>query len=359
MEETERIKQALKEMISLPGISGYETPEADKIEEIWRPLTDEMMRSKAGSLYGVKKGSITKSGGKGKKVLIAVHMDGIGMVVHKIVKEFIYFAEIGGIDPRILPGQFVTIHAKDGDIRGLIAQPGDNVLSKSFAKKPIPMEELVIDTGFDEKEVAKRIRVGDIISFANPPVEMPDDCVAGHSLDNRASAAALTQCLVELQRYQHQWDVYAAATVQEEVSFLGGKTAPYDIQPDIAIAVDVTFASGPNSSDWRTKALESGPSIGKGMNIHPALFTAFESLAKELEIPYTTDFSPSMSGTDGDPMQVAVGGFPTLVISIPLRYMHTPVEVISMKDIMRTGRLLSAFIARLDDNFMKKLEWEA
>lgn len=357
MNDINEIKSSLKDLISLPGISGHEEPIAQAVSDLWRPYADEVIKSKIGNIYACQKGTGDPDG-KHRRVAIAVHMDGIGMIVHSIKGEFLTFAPVGGFDPRILPGQFVTVHAKGGDIPGLIVQPAANLTKSHDGSKPVPMDELLIDLGLDTESVREKVSVGDTISYANAPVDIPDDCVAGHSLDNRASVAALTVCLKELQKIRHQWDVYAVGTVQEETSFLGGATAPYDIRPDVCIAVDVTFAKGPGSTDWRTVPLESGASLGFGMNIHPKLYEICKDICEERDIPYTSDMLPGMSGTDGDPMQISSGGYPTMVISIPLRYMHTPVEIISMKDVMHVGHLLALLIASMDENFMDKLAWE-
>ncbi len=358
MDEKAKTKEFLKKIISLPGISGHETAVSDVIAEEWRPYTDEVKVSPVGNLYGIKKGSETKSGRTGKRLMMAVHMDGIGMTVIKISGEILYFAPIGGFDPRILPGQRVAVHAGEGDIPGIIVQLAPHLLSEPFDGKPVPLDQLVIDTGLDSETVSRKIRVGDIISYATVPQDLPTDCIAGHSLDNRASVAAVTQCLSELQRFNHAWDVYAVGTVQEETAFLGGHTSPMDIKPDLAIAIDVTFATGPGASGWETAPLESGVVIGYGANLHPALFAEIKQLCQQLDIPHTLSPQPLMSGTDADPIQITGAGVPTILLSIPLRYMHTPVEIISMKDVMRTGHLMAEFIARLEPEFTEKIIWE-
>lgn len=358
MEEKTKIKEFLCEIISLPGISGYETPVTNAIAKAWEPFVDEVKVSKIGNLYGIKRGSPSKDGKPNKRLMLAVHMDGIGMVIAKISGELLYFAPIGGFDPRILPGQFVNIHSQKGDFPGIIVQLAPNLLSESYEGKPVPLDQLVIDTGLEEKMVKETFRVGDIISYANLPQELPTDCIAGHSLDNRASVAAVTQCLTELQHMRHSWDVFAVGTTQEETAFLGGATSPFDILPDLAIVIDVTFAKGPGADGWRTVALESGVSIGYGANLHPMLFAEIKQLCEQLDIPYTLSPQPLMSGTDADPIQITGAGVPTILLSIPLRYMHTPVEIISIKDVMRTGHLMAEFIARLSPDFTEKIVWE-
>ncbi len=357
MQNDQKEKELLFRLCSLPGISGYETPIAESVRDVWSELADETSISKLGNLYALKKTDLPMKGKPGK-VLFAAHMDGIGMMVSEIIGEFIRFVPVGGIDPRILPGQFVDIHTKTGPIRGLVVIPGNNLTKEKYGTSPVPICELLIDTGYTAGDLKKIVRVGDIISYANDPVELQDECVSAHNLDNRCSIAALTYCLRELRTIRHKWDVYTVGTVLEEENFGGGYTAPFDIRPDIAVAVDVTFATGPGSKDWNTHPLESGACLSFGMNIHPGLYQMCKELCEAENIPYTTLISPRMSGTDACPMQVTAMGFPTMVIGIPLRYMHTANEIISMKDVRYVGKLLAAFVRSLDENTMDRLKWE-
>lgn len=356
MGQEPKLQDFLKELISLPGISGYETPVSQAIAAFWKNYSDEIRISNVGNLYGIKKG-LAKRGAKPRRIILAAHMDGIGMVVERIHGEMLYFAPIGGFDPRILPNQQVWIHTRTEAIPGVIVQLAPHLLSKPYTDKPVPLQELVIDTGLEAEELKTRVQVGDIVSYANLPIDLPGDCIAGHSLDNRASVAAVTQTLMELQRFNHSWDVVAVGTTQEETTFLS-HTVVNDLQPDLAIAIDVTFAAGPGVDGWRVKPLSSGPSIGFGSNFHPKLISELIAVCDALGIPYTKDWLPQRSGTDAEPIQNACGGVPTALISIPLRYMHTPIEVISMKDVLQVGHLMAEFIARLDENFMDKIVWE-
>jgi putative aminopeptidase FrvX len=187
---------------------------------------------------------------------------------------------------------------------------------------------------------------------------MSAETLSGHSLDNRASVAALTVCLEELQSRPHVWDVWAVASSQEEVGTLGAAGSTFELNPTLALVVDVTFAKGPGASDWGTFPLGKGPTIAMGPNMHPALHKAMKELADKLEIPYALEYTPDHSGTDGWATQVAAEGIPTMVVGIPLRYMHTPVEVVALKDIQRAGRLLAEFIAGLGADFMEQIRWE-
>ncbi len=343
----------LKELISTPGLSGFESSVAKIIKERWMPLTDEINQSTLGSLHGLKRGT-----GKKRSIMIATHMDAIGLIVSKVKGEFLHVANLGGVDIRVLPGQAVTVHAENGDLPGVIVQPPAHLLPEGEVKEAIALKHLLIDLGLSARQVAQKVQIGDTISFATEPTEMSGSLLAGHSLDNRASVVALTLCLEELQSREHVWDVWAAATVQEEIGHMGAGTSAFQIRPNVAIAVDVTFAKGPGAGGWEAFELGSGPTLGWGSVNHPFLYEQFKELAGKLEMPIGTEILPGRSGTDGDDLQIAAEGIPTLVISIPIRYMHTPVEMIATKDIQRTARLLSEFITMLDEDFLEKIVWD-
>jgi len=354
----------LKSIISVSGVSGHEAPVAKLIEEKWHPLVDQVETSRVGSLYGLKKGaSSTLSAGKGKRpaVMIAAHMDAIGMRVTKVVDGFLHLTSVGGIDVRVLPGTPVTVHASSGEeLFGVIAMPSARLLPESVKSgEVLEINYLLVDTGLLPREVEKKVKVGDLVSFANEPMELAGEVISGHTLDNRASVAALTVCLEELQSKPHVWDVWAVATVQEETSFLGAYTSAFEIRPQIAIAVDGTFAKGPGANGWQTHTMGKGVGICLGPNIHPYLHKKLTELADRLEIPWFMDVTAAHSGTDAYPMQVTAEGIPTALLEYPLRYMHTPVEAVAVKDIQRVGRLLAEFIVSLDENFVETITWDA
>ncbi len=344
----------LKELISIPGLSGHEEPARRMIAEAWEPLVDELSTSRIGSLHALKRGV----GAEPRRgLLIAAHMDAIGLMVKGIAGEFLRLAEVGSIDERVLPGQLVIVHGRK-DLPGVIVQPPSFLLPPENNNGPVYLENMLVDTGLEAAELARQVRLGDLVSFAQSPFELRNEILVGHSLDNRASVAALTECLQELRTRQNHWDVWAVATVQEEETLGGAATSTFQLRPALGVALDVTFASGPGTPSHKTFEMGKGIVLFQGPNIHPGLFTAFKDLAELLEIPYKVEVTGARSGTDAFSMQVAADGIPTMVIGIPLRYMHTPVEMIAIKDIARAGRLLAEFAARLDDTIMEKLSFE-
>lgn len=344
----------MKILVSTSGLSGYEDPVREKIRLVWEPLTDEIHVSRMGSLHGLKRGA---GAPPRNSILIAAHMDAIGLMVTGVIDGYLRVAEIGGIDARVLPGHAVTIHGRQ-ELKGVIVSPNRNLLPDNLDGKAVPLEYLLVDVGMAPEFVNENVRVGDLISFAQPPVTLGKEFLAGHSLDNRASVAALTGSLSLLNGRQCEWDVWAVATVQEEETFAGAYTSTFELRPSIAVAIDVTHGAGPGLPEHKTAPFGEGPVLGWGPNIHPALYKAIRDLAEELEIPHEKEPLPRHSGTDAYAIQVTGAGIPTMVVSIPLRYMHTPVEMVSIKDVERCSRLLAEFICSLDGEFMEKLSWE-
>ena len=354
----------LKSLISVSGLSCHEAPVAKLIEEKWRALVDETSISRVGSLHGLKKGAgkgavLSKSKGKRPSIMIATHMDSIGMMVSRLEDGFLHITNVGGIDIRVLPGAQVTVHANSGeDLPAVIAMPPARFLPESEGEGVVAIKHLLVDTGLIQREVEKKVRVGDLVSFANEPIELAGDILSGHTMDNRASVTALTVCLEELQNKSHLWDVWAVATVQEEVGLLGAYSSAFQLRPQVAIAVDGTFAKGPGANDWQTHTLGKGVGLCIGPNMHPFMHTKLKELADKLEISWFLDVTPTDSGTDAYAMQTTMEGIPTALVEFPIRYMHTPVESVSIKDIQRTGRLLAEFIASLEADFVDTIVWE-
>lgn len=344
----------LKSLITTSGLSGHEAVVRSLVEDAWRPLADELSVSRLGSLHALKRGSGEEPR---RSILLSAHMDAIGLMVTTVTDGFLRVTEIGGLDHRVLPGQLVTVHGRE-DLPGVIVQPPARLLPDEAQSGPVELKYLLVDTGLPPKEVARLVRPGDLVSFAQEPLEMQGDLLAGHSLDNRASVAAVTQCLSELGGRAHTWDVWAVASSQEEETLGGARTSAFQLRPDLAVAIDVTWGKGPGTPDHKAFPIGKGPTLIWGPNIHPGVHKAFKELAEQLEIPHQFEVTAAHSGTDAIALQVAAEGIPSMVVGLPLRYMHTPVEVIALKDIARAGHLLAEFIALLDDDFMDNLSWD-
>lgn len=337
-------KKLLFKLSSSSGISGSEYKLHSILEEYFMGYSDEMKTGKLGDFVAVKKGS----GNNNFKIMIAAHADEIGLIVKEIDdRGFIYFTKVAGVDAKTLPAQEVIIHGKE-DVYGVIGAKPPHVLTQEDIKKAINMEDMLIDIGMTKDEACKVINVGDFITVKRECKELLGEYITGKALDNRAGICTMLECAKELQRVNHSADVYFVATTMEEFGHLGVRTMAYDINPDIGIAVDVTFGDKYADSDIPSEC-GKGVELTVGPNFHPELIDKLMRVADEYNIPYTVGVAPGSSGTDAWDIQVSREGIPTLLISIPLRYMHTSTEVINYKDIKKAGRLMALFIASIKD----------
>jgi endoglucanase len=285
-------------------------------------------------------------------------MDAIGLMVSGIEDGLLRVTNIGGIDNRILPGLTVTIHAESGDMPGLVILPPAHTLPDSQRSSTVERKYLFVDTGLLPPEVERKVQIGDLVTFAYPAIDLGSGYLSAPAMDNRASVAVLTEALQILQRRVHSWDLWAAATVQEEVGLFGAATSGFDLRPDLAIVIDVTFGAAPGSPGHETIEMDKGPSFDIGPSTHPKLYQAFIDYAEKHEIPFNRYAYPRGSGTDADKLQISAEGVITMILSVPIRYMHTPVEMVQVRDIQRTARLVAGFIEQLEDDFLTTLAWD-
>jgi len=345
-------KEFLLEIVSMNGVSGFEQPVQDAVEKHCSHLVDETRRDALGNLIMLKKGC----GQDRPRVMLAAHVDEIGLMVTRVDERgFINFTAVGGVDQRTLPGQEVVIHGM-ADVLGVIGQKPPHLMSPKEREKTVPMHELYIDTGLSAERLKGRVNPGDPITLRRKPTEM-QGLITGKAMDDRAGTAVLFETLKELRRMKHWVDVYAVSTTQEEVSLGGAITSTYGIMPDLGIAVDVTHGDMQGVPEHKTYALDKGPVITQGGNIHPAIYQALLKVAQDRSLPYQTEVAPGPTGTDAWAMQISRAGVPTGLVSIPLRYMHTSVETLALKDVINAGRLLAYFVASIDTDFMEGLKW--
>ena len=341
-------KEHLKRLVETHAPSGYEAPVADLLRAEWAELVDEFDSDRLGSLIGVKRGS--GSAPPRRKIMLAAHMDEIALMARQIEDGFIYTHRVSGIDSRVMLAQTVLVHGAP-PLPGVIATRPPHLQTAADRKRYPPIDELVVDVGLPAAEVEELVRIGDLITVDGPLLELKGRKVAAKAMDDRACIAVITTCLELLRGMRHSWDVYAAATVQEEVGLRGATTAANHIEPDCAIALDVGFAAQPGVSTGAGK-LGDGPQLGIGANFHPKMVERLKAVADYHDIKWQSDIMPGRSGTDAWAIQVSREGVPTALLSIPLRNMHSPVETLDLKDIERCGRLLAHFICALDEDFV-------
>jgi endoglucanase len=346
-------KEFLKKLSEASGVSGYEAPVRELVREEFLQYTQELRVDPMGSLIACKRGEPNGAGPR-RSIMLAGHMDEIGLLVTKLEKGFLRFGTVGGFDLRVLLGQEVVVHGKK-DLPGVIGTRPPHVLSAEEQEHILPLDKLFIDVGLSPEELAQWVRVGDIITIQRGFTELSNNLVSGKAFDDRAAVACIANCLQHLTTLRHTWDVYAVATVQEEVGLKGALTSAFGIAPDVGIAIDVGHGNMLGVPEVDTVNVGGGPALAIGPNIHPTMYSRLVDVAKANEISYQPDAIPGRSGTDAWAMQVAREGMPTALISIPLRYMHTSVETISLKDVERIGRLLALFISGLNEEFARDI----
>lgn len=285
-----------------------------------------------------------KGNGKGKIMLMA-HADEIFMVVTHIDKNGFVEFKANGFDPKVLVSQEVIIHGNEKTV-GIVGVKPPHLFTEDDRKVAIKIEDLRIDTGYTDENLRKRIKVGDFITVKREFVELLNDNVSGKALDDRASIAILYSCAKELENIKHDLDVYFVCSAQEEVGHRGAKVASFGVRPDIGVAIDVGFDNSFLGDEDSMSSLGDGPMISIGPNIHPKLRNYVVDIAREYNIPYGVEVCPGNTGTDAWDIQIAADGIPTLLFSLPQRYMHTSVEVVNMNDIKFSGRLLAKVIEK-------------
>jgi putative aminopeptidase FrvX len=340
-----QVPQLLDKLLRAAAPSGYEAPAA----AIWREEASFATLSSDGL------GSSIARIGEGAPLLAVVgHIDEIGLVVtHVDEKGFLWFAPVGGWDPQILVGQRVEVQSKDGPVPGVVGRKPIHLLEADQRKKVVELKGLHIDVGAaDREEAAGLVRVGDPVVIAAEPSRLAGDRLVSRAMDNRLGAYVALESLRRCEeRGQLHGSFAAVAAVQEEIGLFGARTSAFELRPDLAVAVDVTHATdapGVDEKEVGSHPLGSGPAIGRGSTLSPKVFELLVETAEEAGIEYTVSASGRGTSTDADVIQISRSGIPTGLVSIPLRYMHSPVELVDLGDVEATVELLAAFAARLD-----------
>jgi putative aminopeptidase FrvX len=357
IKEDESLKEFLAELMEIPGVSGYEEEAARRIAHEFSKLCDEVQTDSFFNVYGIKKGSAAFEAGDSPKVMLAAHMDEIALMVSRIDENgFLRFTNIGGVDSRILLAQEVTVHGRE-KLYGIVATVPPHLQEADDAQKVMKMQDMCIDVGMRPEKVMKLVRVGDLITFRSPLVSMQGSMVNGKSIDDRASVVMLSEVMKELDRLQYGAEVCCVATVQEEVGTRGAIISTYKSQPDIGIVIDVTHGETPDAAKEDTHAMDKGVVVFKGPNMHPGLTEKFLETAKEYGIECQIGITPRPTGTDARSVQISRGGVPTILLELPLRYMHTTVETLNLDHIKSGARLIALFIASLKEGWQEWLKY--
>jgi len=286
------------------------------------------------------------------RVMLAGHCDQIGMMVNYIDENgFLFFLPIGGIDPSVVPGSRVVVHSKNGPIEGVIGRKPIHVLKPEEKGAKIELREMWVDIGTkNKKETEQVIGIGDPITFRLEMVRLANDLVTSPAFDNKCGTFVVMEALRLCSVKKIKCALFAVSTVQEEVGLRGARTAGYGVDPLVGIAVDVTHATDYPDMDKRTKGeikLGAGPAISTGPNINPSLETLLIKTAKAKKIPYQMEAAPTGTSTDANALQLTRAGVATALVSVPNRYMHTQVEVVSLSDLELSAKLIAETIAAI------------
>ncbi|MCE5190535.1 MAG: M42 family metallopeptidase [Actinomycetia bacterium] len=338
----------LKTLIEAPSPSGYEQPAAKVFREYVTPIADAVSTDVMGSVHAVLKGTAS-----GPSVMLAGHIDEIGFMVTYITDDgFCAFAPIGGHDPQILPGSRVTVHTADGPLLGVLGRLAIHLLDEEERKQVVKMHKMFIDLGMSGEDVKKRVRIGDPVTYAVGMETFGTGMAVSRAFDDKMGAWAAAEVLrLVKEAGGAQGDMVAAATVQEEIGLRGGTTSAYSVDPVVGIALEVTHATDYPDVDKRKHGeikCGGGPVISRGANINPKVFSLLCEAAEAEGIPYQIEGAPRGTGTDANAIQLSRGGKAAALVNVPLRYMHTPTEVLSLKDLENTAKLLAAFVLRLE-----------
>jgi putative aminopeptidase FrvX len=341
------IPPVLRRLLTAEGPSGYEAGAAEVFREAasaYAEVTTDVMGSVVARLPGT---------GEGPTLAIVGHIDEIGVIVTHIDDDgFLRFAGVGGWDPQIVIGQRLSIATRGGAVPGVVGRKPIHLLRDDDRKKVPRLAELHIDIGAADGDEARRmVRVGDVAVIAGEPVELPNGRAVSRAMDNRLG------CYVayEAARLVHEaggapGDVCAVAAVQEETTFGGSTTTAYSLRPDVAIIVDVTHATdapGVDANEVGSHEFGSGPVLERGASVNPAVFELLYDTAEAEGIPFTLEASGRSTGTDLDAFHLSRGGVPCGIVGLPLRYMHSPVEMICLEDVDNAARLIAAVARRL------------
>ncbi|MEG1517711.1 MAG: M42 family metallopeptidase [Raoultibacter sp.] len=341
----------LKTLLETPSATGTESAVAHLVRTRLGDVATEIETNVMGSVHARLAGNA-----QAPSVMIAAHMDEIGLMVTYVSDEgYLSVSAVGGVDAAILPGMRVDVHTEKETLRGVVGRKPIHLISADERKNVTPLDKLVIDLGMSGKAVKKRVRVGDTITFGVGFERFGNGMAVSRAFDDKAGVWVAVRVLEELAAAKGAPGEYiCAATVQEEIGTRGATTSAYGVNPDVGIAFDVTHATdypGIDKTTYGDIRCGGGPVIARGPNINPVVFERLVAAAKAEGIPYQVEAEPGVTGTDARAIQITREGKACGLVSVALRYMHTPTEVIALSDLEAAVKLLTRFILDLDDDF--------
>ncbi len=340
-------QKTLAEFCAASAPSGYEFAAAQLAEGYLRTRVDEVAVHPLGSVVAIRRCGKENA----KSILLDAHLDEIGFMITGIEEGFLRFTTIGGVDPRMLPDREMMVMT-DPPIYGVVACLPPHIQSSEDYNKSISIKDLFLDVGMCQEEAEQKIPIGTPATYRGSCTPLGEQFLCGKAMDDRSCFAILLETLELLQGEILDVDVMILGSTQEETSSLGAITAMYGLQPTCCIAVDVTHGATPDGQKHLTYEMGGGPVIGVGPNCTKWMTNRLFEKAKELEMKVQTEVISGFSGTNGWGMQVSREGVPTALLSLPLRYMHTPVEVAHRGDLSNCAKLLAQCIRNLGEERM-------
>jgi endoglucanase len=338
--------QVLLDLLSARGPSGYEGAPA----AVWLKAASEFAEASIDIVGTVSARVSARAGAKdpARRLLVMGHIDEIGLIVTHIDDHgYLWFRTVGGWDAQILVGQRVVVDTRDGPITGLVGRKPIHLQRDEEEKRVAQIREMHIDVGArDGAQARELVRVGDVAVIDALPLELPNGRLTARALDNRiGSYVALEAARLVAEAGGAAWEVVAAAVAQEEITFAGARTSAFALEPSAAIVIDVTHATdapGIEVKEAGKHELGSGPVLARGSTLNEPLFELLHEAAMKEKIPFTLEASARATGTDADAVHISRAGVPTALVSVPLRYMHSPVELVQLDDGQACAREIAA-----------------
>jgi len=333
------IKETLKLLCESPGVAGSE----NAASQAARQLLLQYMQNAEIDSFGTVVGSMQTDENL-PLLLLDAHIDEVGLIVNFIdEKGFLKVSKVGGIDRRALPAQTVTVHGKKA-VKGVICTLPPHVQKNEDSSKVIKEDEIAIDCGMKKEEAEKIISLGDVVTIDADFTELQGDIITAKALDDRAGVCAILYALDLLKGKTLQYNLTVSFSSQEEIGCRGAAISAYNINPDLAIAVDVSYGNYVGSAENKTWKLGAGVMLGTAPVLDKTLFEKMKKIAKSKNIPHQIEVMGEKTSTNADVISLTRSGVKCALLSIPLRNMHTPVEAASVADIEATGRLIAEFV---------------